>query len=69
MGIQGSNVFCNSNKIKNSKAKAIPIVKNGQIEKIIVTNPGNNYKNPPTISWASWEALDMAWEKHSKKWA
>ena len=50
VGMQGSNLMCNNKKIKNSAAKAIPIVKNGQIQKIVITNSGNNYKNPPQIT-------------------
>ena len=49
MGVQGNNVMCNDKKIKNSRAKAIPIVKNGKIEEIIVTSSGSNYKKEPQV--------------------
>ena len=50
VGVQGANMVCNNKKIKNNAAKAIPIVKNGEIQKIVITDSGNNYKKEPDIN-------------------
>ena len=50
VGIQGANMVCNNKQIQNSAAKAIPIVKDGKIQEIVITYSGNNYKKEPEIT-------------------
>lgn len=49
IGLNEGTLSCNGQIISNESCIAEAILKNGSIEKIIIVNSGNNYKNTPTI--------------------
>jgi hypothetical protein len=49
IGINEGVISCNGQVISNKTSIAEGIIKNGSIEKIIIIESGNNYKNIPTI--------------------
>ena len=50
LGIGAKSIQCNGKKILNNRAKAISLIKNGKIDRIIITKKGNHYKKEPKVT-------------------
>lgn len=49
LGIGSKSIQCNGAKILNNRAKAISIIKDGKVNKIVITKKGNYYKTDPVV--------------------
>ena len=48
-GTKGNSLMCNDELIESDNATAVASINNGKLQNIFITNPGSNYKSPPTV--------------------
>ncbi len=50
LGIGSNTIQCNGEKMLKDRCKAISLIKNGKIDKIVITHHGEHYKKVPKVS-------------------
>lgn len=50
LGIGSNTIQCNGEKMLKDRCKAISLIKNGRLDKVIITHPGESYKKVPKVT-------------------